>query len=125
MKRDGGIGEPERVKLIAACIIVDRALSETPYLVGSALKTRDFRDVDVRVIMDDDKFNALFGPHCGSDFQILVNIGISAYLSDATGLPVDFQVQRRSDICSADWGKPREPLLAFAGGGDWDKARSA
>ena len=76
--------------------LVESALHETVYMVGSATDSREFRDVDVRVIMNDDKFDALFGDtgNCTEPFWTLFCISVSAWLRDRTGLPVDFQVQR-------------------------------
>lgn len=106
-----GLGEPHQMKLAAACILVEQALQETCYMVGSATNKRDFRDVDVRVIMNDDKFDTLFGPHTHfKPFQVLFSISVSTWLKEVTGLPVDFQVQRRSDIKESDWDKMRDPL---------------
>ena len=45
-----GLGEPAHMNLVAACMLVEAALQETPYLVGSAAVKRGWRDVDVRVI---------------------------------------------------------------------------
>ena len=45
---------------IAAVPVLD-AFNSPPYLVGSVEERADFRDVDVRTILDDDEFDALFG----------------------------------------------------------------
>lgn len=69
------------------------------YLVGSSLHRRDFRDVDIRFIMDDDQFTKLFHePHGGATNAMwsLLCITISQWLSSQTGLQVDFQFQNRS-----------------------------
>ena len=106
-----GLGEPEHMKLSAACLLVTKALNETCFLVGSATESREYRDVDVRVIMDDEKFDSLFGPHRHfKPFQVLFSISVSTWLREVTGLPVDFQVQPRSDVKDSDWDKVRDPL---------------
>jgi hypothetical protein len=69
------------------------------YLVGSCLTKPDFRDVDVRFIMSDSYFNRLypFADDSGfSPYLKLINVGISQWLSIATGLHVDFQIQKQS-----------------------------
>ena len=114
--RDGkyeGLGEPAHMNLMAACLIVESALHETCYMVGSATDSREFRDVDVRVIMNDDKFDMLFGKTEGNTepFWSLFCMAVSAWLRDRTGLPVDFQVQRRSLVKESDWEKERDPLI--------------
>lgn len=73
----------------------------TPYLVGSAIERRDYRDVDVRVLLADDEFDRLFpgaspAPQHNALWSLLC-ASISDWLASATGLPVDFQVQRQTD----------------------------
>ena len=51
----------------------------------------------------------------------LLCLAISAYLSERTGLPVDFQVQRAREADERYDDRPRNPLgmgRIFAGGGD-------
>lgn len=68
-------------------------LKETPYLVGSALTTKDWRDVDVRLILDDPSFDNL-----GDMMDVeRFNYVMSLWGQHATCLPVDFQVQRMSE----------------------------
>ena len=67
------------------------------YLVGSAIERADWRDVDVRCILDDKAFAALF-PQAGQSWEqdtrwLLLTVSISAWLSKQSGLPVDFQFQ--------------------------------
>lgn len=67
------------------------------YLVGSALERANWRDVDIRFIMDDTKFSELF-PSAGEYWEqdtrwLLLTVSISKYLSEITGLPIDFQFQ--------------------------------
>lgn len=67
------------------------------YLVGSALERADWRDVDLRFIMPDEKFAELFpdaGDHWEHDARwLLLTVAISERLSKLTGLPIDFQFQ--------------------------------
>ena len=37
-------------------------------------------------------------------------MSISSYLRDATGLPVDFQIQRYSNVKDGDWEKHRDSM---------------
>lgn len=67
------------------------------YLVGSALERGDWRDVDVRYIMEDEEFSVLF-PNAGQQWEqdprwLLLTVSISERLSRITGLPIDFQIQ--------------------------------
>lgn len=71
------------------------------YLVGSAMTRRDWRDVDVRLMMTDEAFDKMFGgvddPGVTLSPLILLNAAVSEWLQRRTGLPVDFQFQRMSD----------------------------
>lgn len=77
-----------------ACKLVKEGTGHTPYLVGSALERPDYRDVDVRSILPDDEYDALFGQR--EDLWHLFCLAVSSLLSTMTGLPVDYQVQRQT-----------------------------
>lgn len=79
-----------------ACRVVREAFSDVSYgvyQVGSSLVRRNWRDVDVRCLVEPAKWDALFG--AGDDGAILkfLNVAISGYLRERTGLPIDFQFQ--------------------------------
>lgn len=107
------LGAPACFKLDAACHIINRALGATCYQVGSSLERRDFRDVDVRCILDDTSFERLFGKVGVSwehdPFWILLCTGVSVWLREQTGLPVDFQVQPMTHANTKHDGQ-RSPL---------------
>lgn len=92
------IGPPAVFKLELACQHLNRAFpSFGIYVVGSALERPDWRDVDVRMILADDEFAALF-PHAGSNWEfdqrwLVMTVAISGWLNEQTGLPIDFQFQ--------------------------------
>ena len=107
-------------RLELACRVVARDL-DTPYLVGSHSETKDFRDVDLRVILSDDEFDAIFAERPG--LWSLLCYSVSEMLSARTGLPVDFQVQRRTEANEKHGGaSTRNPMgieaRHFAGAGD-------
>jgi hypothetical protein len=111
-------------ELDEACKPFLSAFGSHPYLVGSASHRPDFRDVDVRLILPDDEYDALFAERKGL-WALLSRLG-STYLRARTGLPVDFQVQRQTEA-NEKFGNlgdtPRNPLgsrslLEYAGGGD-------
>lgn len=88
-------------KLDVACIPLWRAFQSHGgvYLVGSVLRKPDWRDVDIRVILDDAEFDRLFPvtDKWGENAQWkIICISISHYLSSVTGLPIDFQIQRQT-----------------------------
>ena len=97
------VGAPAIFALELACQHINAALGNYGcYLVGSCMERADFRDVDVRFIMEDDAFSILF-PNvdlsAGSaiwEFDprwLLLNTSICKWLREQTGLPVDFQIQ--------------------------------
>lgn len=79
----------------------------TPYLVGSVTERADFRDVDLRVILPDEEFDARFRSR--PDAVRFLNRAFSVWGQQETGLPIDFQVQRMTDA-NAEFDKPRYPM---------------
>jgi hypothetical protein len=96
------LGQNDFYNLNAACKTVLSAFhfSWGVFLVGSCLRTKDFRDVDVRAIVPDAEFDRLFPDYkpdrCGTFWNFICTT-ISEWLRARTGLPVDFQVQRATD----------------------------
>lgn len=78
---------------------------EVPYLVGSALLRADHRDVDVRVMLADEAYDALAELVNLAD----LHLSVSLWGQQVTGLPVDFQLQRR-DHANAEFDGRRHPL---------------
>lgn len=89
---------PHFFRLNHACLVVNRAFDDTCYLVGSCLDRPDYRDVDVRLILDDEAFDKLFHAHGTSHDALwsLLCVTISAWLGQQSGLAIDFQIQRRT-----------------------------
>lgn len=77
------------------CRNVRRLFGDVPYLVGSALTRADYRDVDVRLILMDDEFDARW-PDDWLKVR-LMNRAISIWGQQETGLPIDFQIQRMTE----------------------------
>jgi hypothetical protein len=108
-------------RLDLACAPVRKAFPDYgPYLVGSVLERPDYRDVDVRVILRDKKFDRMFpkatvhgdaGAHDDVRWTFLCS-AISHWLTDVSGLPVDFQIQRMTEANAYEkyQGKFRNPL---------------
>jgi len=77
-----------------ACRIITEAFDGTyPVHVGSSTQRQGWRDVDVRLVLDDDEYAGRFSDPA---YWSLFCLAVSEYLSRVTSLPVDFQVQRRS-----------------------------
>lgn len=114
-ERANYVGAPQMFDLNMACLAVTRAFGSNVYLVGSAIVCRDFRDVDVRCILDDAEFDGLFGKAASAPYNArlsLMNSAISHLLARASGLPVDFQFQRRTQADEKFDGE-RHPLGFF------------
>lgn len=103
-----------------ACVPITKAFGSPPYLVGSVTERRDWRDVDVRTILSDDAFDDLFRGR--ESLWALLCLSVSEYLSRLSRLPVDYQVQRRTEANAKYGGKERNPLgmgtREYCGGGD-------
>lgn len=112
--RAGRIGMPATLKLERFGDMLYRAFGTEAYLVGSTLMGSPVaRDVDVRLILDDDAYDALFGrlrepPHSDPRWAAMCE-AFSLLGQSITGLPIDFQVQRRTEA-NRDHGRPRGAL---------------
>jgi hypothetical protein len=117
-KKATHVGAPACFNLEIECQLLNRAFDGQCYLVGSALERPDWRDLDVRLIMDDEAFAALF-PAAGERWEfdarwLVMTTSISARLSTATGCLVDFQFQPQTHANKRHPG-PRNALgLVFA-----------
>lgn len=98
-------------KLDLASVLVGRTL-DTPYLVGSCLTTPDYRDVDIRVILSDERYDELFkAPRpCADPLRHALQVYFTEHYAKATGLRIDFQIQRRTDANKQYPGGGRHPL---------------
>lgn len=105
------IGVPAVFKLELACKHLNDAYGGFGcFVVGSALDRRDWRDVDVVLILEDERFDREFPDAQGSrglfefDPKWLLNcISLSMWLSEQTGLPIDFKIQPQT------WANERHP----------------
>lgn len=118
-KRSDQLSTDEMYDLDVACTLIRKAF-EPPYLVGSSgIDGRhDYRDVDVRLMLSDEEFDAIIGENRYR--WELLSLAIGDYLRLRSRLPVDFQIQRASEG-NERHDKPRNPLgmgRNLAGGGD-------
>jgi len=72
------------------------------YLVGSAARGKDWRDVDVVVILDDEVFVRWFGDWSGAGHThdpkwAALMAAFCAWGTAETGLPIDFKVQKQTE----------------------------
>jgi hypothetical protein len=96
-------------------LFIYKTLGEYPYLVGSACYRKDYRDVDIRMIVEDERFKELFGDE--TDWRDnpgleAANLAFSALAKEMTNLPIDFQFQQMTNANSekANEGMVRNPL---------------
>ena len=106
-------GMPAGIWLTKFGTIISDYFGHVPYHVGSSLKTKDWRDVDVRLILPDDEFDRMFGqPRNSSNAKLAaITLAFAALGKEMTGLPIDFQIQPQSHANEV-YGKP----------GDWRSA---
>ena len=96
------------VRLDDWCHKVRELVGDTPYHVGSSTQRDGWRDVDLRVIMADDDFDRQYA---GQPAKLhYTNQAISAWGREQTGLPIDFQIQRRSTANAKYGGHFRNPM---------------
>jgi hypothetical protein len=91
-KRAAYLSVTERFNLEHQCRILTAAFGACSYLVGSAIERPDYRDVDIRCILNDPEYDAVIGTN---EVRLkLLNTAMSEWLAARTGLPIDFQFQR-------------------------------
>lgn len=106
-----GVGMPHALKLQEFGSQVWAAFGHPPYHVGSSVRDKaGWRDVDVRLILPDEEYEALgFGKpgqdEHNNDRWVAFVLAFSALGREMTGLPIDFQIQQRSH---ANKAYPRE-----------------
>jgi hypothetical protein len=109
-----GVGMPEWLWLNLFGKLVNDCFGSYPYLVGSAARSKEWRDVDVRLILADDEYERTIGPfqkpeELSRRWQVL-NMAFSALAQRMTGLPVDFQIQQMTDT-NKQYDGPRHALI--------------
>lgn len=109
-------GMPAGIWLGKFGVIVADYFGHTAYHVGSSLARKDWRDVDVRLILPDDEFNARFGRLRSAEVNpklAAVTLAFCALGKEMTGLPVDFQIQPMSHANDRYGEEPRSALVEF------------
>lgn len=90
---------PAGIWLTKFGVLVEDYFGHTAYHVGSSLTSKDWRDVDVRLILPDEEFAERFGKQRSAEVNpklAAVTLAFSALGSQMTGLPIDFQIQPMS-----------------------------
>lgn len=110
-------GMPSGIWLNKFGVIVRDYFGHVPYQVGSSLKTKDWRDVDVRLILPDDEFVSRFGSLQTTEVNprlAAVTLAFSALGTHMTGLPIDFQIQAQSHANGRYGDHMRSALIEVA-----------
>lgn len=111
-----GIGPFDDQRLQMFNDLIFAAWGEIGYQVGSSLKGKDWRDVDIRVMLSKDEYARHFGdvwqngmrhqnPRWRAEMQAWTTLG-----REITGLPIDFQVERLSEANAVWPNEERNPL---------------
>lgn len=104
------VGMPAALKLEEFGSQVWHTFGTPPYVVGSSIRSKRWRDVDVRIILDDETYAALglgdprYDYRCGK--WVALCLAFSALGKEMTGLPIDFQIQQQS-FANAKFKGPR------------------
>lgn len=109
-----GVGMPAVLHLNAFGRELHEAFGEYAYLVGSAAVGKQWRDVDIRLMLPNEQFDALFPDHtqpgrCDGRWSLLC-AAISELGKIRTGLPIDFQIQRTTEANELYGGEVRQAL---------------
>lgn len=109
-----GVGMPQALFLEEFGSQVWHAFGTPPYLVGSALAGKTWRDVDVRLILSDGEYeqqglgDPRFPHHNGK--WVALCLAFSSLGKQMTGLPIDFQIQEQTHANATFEKQPRSAL---------------
>lgn len=115
------LSPPDFKRLDWACERIRDAFGEPVYLVGSVNERPDYRDVDLRLILDDDVVERMFGAdgRFGTSAQPtpcalrqLLNVALSDLIEAMANppAPIDFQIQSMSEANVPENKGYRNPL---------------
>jgi hypothetical protein len=119
-----GVGSPACFYLDIFGRMVWDVFGHPPYLVGSATISKKWRDVDVRLILDDDEFADMFGATWTTGMMrhpkwVAMCAAYSALGTRVTGLNVDFQIQQQTTANDAFTGQRHALGLHAPGNWSW------
>lgn len=112
-------GMPAGIWLNKFGVIITDYFGHIPYHVGSSLRSKEWRDVDIRLILPDDEFAERFGNNRSSDTNTklaAVTLAFAALGKHMTGLPIDFQIQPQTWANDHYGGQMRSALLEIREG---------
>lgn len=112
------VGMPAELYLHEFGSQVWHAFGDMPYHVGSSLLNKTgWRDVDVRLILDDEEYARLGlgkpeDAHTNGKW-VALTLAFSALGKAMTGLPIDFQIQQQTHA-NKEHDKPRSAIGVVA-----------
>jgi len=112
--RANWLPSPHFYNLNQAVALINKAFGgHGCYLVGSSRERRDYRDVDVRLILSDKEYDHLFRGPDGwlNPLWSLLCTSLSLWLKQQTDLPIDFQIQRQTQANADHPGAGRRAAL--------------
>lgn len=115
-----GVGMPQSLLLESFGEKIKKAFDDVPYHVGSSLtKKTGWRDVDVRLMLDDEKYEKMgFGdPRYAQHNEkwISMCLAFSVLGKFMTGLPIDFQIQQTTLANKEHGGQQRSAIGIWTG----------
>lgn len=87
---------PAAVLLTKFGAILRDYFGHTAYHVGSSVTSKQWRDVDVRLLLPDDEFTEQFGDNRSAETNpklAAITLAFAVLGRQMTGLPIDFQIQ--------------------------------
>jgi hypothetical protein len=114
-----GVGMPHSLNLQRFGAYLNAMFGEHTYHVGSSLENKDgWRDVDVRIILDDEVWDKMelgdpINPHSNAKW-VAYCLALSSFGKDLTGLPIDCQLQRQTQANEL-YGRGKGTSRSFLG----------
>jgi hypothetical protein len=109
-------GMPAGIWLTKFGAIVRDYFGHVPYHVGSSLMSKQWRDVDIRLILSDEEFAGRFGPDKSAETNpklAAITLAFATLGKEMTGLPIDFQIQQQA-AANDEFSGVRSALLLYA-----------
>lgn len=114
-KKTGGVGMPAFLFLQQFGDVIFAAFGEIPYHVGSSVFGHVWRDVDVRVMLSKEQYEAMgFGDPKDQHQSLRWVAFVQAFSllgQEMTGLPIDFQIQE-TDAANLEFKGDRSALIS-------------
>lgn len=105
------VGQPGMHQLDAWGAMLKNVFGVHPMLVGSAVVSKEWRDIDVVVVLDRDEFYGWTGSRASAGWRFnAICTSFSLWGKEMTGLPIDFKLQLADTAAETFKGRPRYVL---------------